>query len=123
MTSVKLSDDPVATGGLTWDVSFNIAKVGHRFSRRVGPNGAVISEGATANGQALTGVTVKADGNAIIWTVPRANVPKLKGRGALFTTFYAGTSSPTLTYDQAPDGGRASEARYVDRTPSCVRPA
>jgi len=123
MATADLAADPLGTGGMAWNASFKIGDVNHAFSRRVGPNGTVLSETATAGGQPISGLTVKADKTSITWIVPRANVPKLKGKGVVLSTFFAGTSSPTLVYDQAPDGGGVSSARYVDRTPSCLRPA
>ena len=122
--STVQSADPAAGPGMTYNVYFKIGGVDHAFFRRIGPNGQVVSDTATADGKPIAGVTVKADGKALIWTVPRANVSKLNGRNALFTGFYAATASAVgLSGDSAPDNGRSSDAKYVDKTPSCVRPA
>lgn len=122
MTTTK-QDDPLVAAGMAWDVTFKIGDTSHRFARRIGPNGAVLSDTATAGSQPVSGVKVRADGSSITWTVPRANVPKLRGRGATFSGFFASTSSPLLGTDQMPDGGRASSATYKDRAKSCVKAA
>lgn len=123
MTTTKTADDPATAAGMAWDVSFKIAGADHRFSRRVGPGGNVVSEGGTANGGALSGVKVTVSGTSITWTVPRSAIAKLKKRGAAFTHFFAGTTATGLGYDQAPNGGVVSPARYTDGTRSCVRAA
>lgn len=124
LASTDYGADPAATAGMTYNVFFKIGDGDHAFFRRIGPNGQVVSDTATAGGKAIPGVTVKVDGKSITWTVPRANVPKLKGRNVVLTGFYAATASAIgLSGDSAPDGGRASGAQYVDKTASCVRPA
>lgn len=123
LATTKTMDDPVSVAGMSWDVSFRIANVDHRFSRRVGPGGNVVSESGSADSKTLDGVKVTVSSTAVTWTVPRANVPKLKSRGATFTNFYGGTSAPGLAYDQAPDGGVISLSRYKDGQASCVKAA
>lgn len=121
MATVKHAGEPAATLGMSWDVTFKIGGVDHRFTRRVSPTGDV-SASATQNGAGIKGLVVRTDGNAVTWTVPRAGMPRLK-KGAVLTGFFSNTSAPTATYDQAPDGGVASPARYADRQPSCVKAA
>jgi hypothetical protein len=122
MATTNLASDPVATAGMQWDVTFKIAKADHRFTHKVGPNGMVLSDTANADGAAITGVTVKVAGNTVTWTVPRAKLQKLRGKGAVLSGFYAGTSTP-WAFDQAPDGGLPSLSRYTDMAKSCVKAA
>jgi hypothetical protein len=123
VATTKAADDPATALGMAWDVSFKIGKADYRFSRRVGPGGNVVSEGATTNGATLSGVKVTVTGTTITWTVPRSSVAALGKRGAAFTSFFGGTTATGLGYDQAPNGGVVSPARYVDGTRSCVRAA
>lgn len=120
--SSNVAADPAATLGLTWDVMFRIGNAGHRFGRRLGPGGVVLGDTATAAGKPIAGVKTKVAGNAVTWTVPRSAVPKLRGRGAVLTGFYASTWTPLLTYDQAPDSGSGGGS-YTDRQRSCVKAA
>jgi hypothetical protein len=123
MATTKTADDPATAAGMAWDVSFKIAGTDHRFSRRVGPGGTVVSEGGSTNGTTLSGVKVAVSGTVITWTVPRSAVAALKKRGAAFTHFFGATTATGLGYDQAPNGGVVSPARYVDGTRSCVKAA
>ncbi|HWL34842.1 MAG TPA: hypothetical protein VNQ77_01490 [Frankiaceae bacterium] len=123
VATTKSADDPATAAGMAWDVSFKIAGADYRFSRRVGPGGNVVSEGGNGNGSAVSGVKVAVSGTSITWTVPRSAIPKLKKRGAVFTHFFGGTTTTGLGYDQAPNGGVVSPARYVDGTKSCVKAA
>lgn len=121
MASTNYADEPAAKLGMSWDVTFKVNDVDHRFSRKINAAGTV-TETATQNGSEIKGVKVSTAGNAITWTVPRSGMPKLK-KGAVATSFFSNTSAPTATYDMAPDRGVASPARYTDGQKSCVKAA
>ena len=121
MASTKYADEPAARLGMSWDVTFKINGVDHRFSRKLNAAG-TITDTATQNGNEIKGLKVSDAGNAITWTVPRSGMPKLK-KGAVATGFFSNTSAPTATYDMAPDRGIASTARYTDGQKSCVKAA
>ena len=122
LTSTKITDDPAASNGMNWQVQFKIGTVSHVFKRAVTRDGA-FTDTATQDGKAIAGLVVKADAKSITWTVPRTNVPKLKGKNVMLAQFYSATASTGLSYDYAPDGARPSDKTYMDRTQSCLRPA
>lgn len=58
------------------------------------------------------------EGNALVWRVARRAVPVLAKPRVVFTGFVA-TARSGISSDRMPESGR-SNARYVDRAPSCV---
>ncbi len=110
--------------GMTYQVSFAISGVQHVFKRTLPMGGSAYTDSATANGVAIAGLAVKSDAKTITWTVPRANVPKLKSatKKTVITGIFLQATAPEA-HDYAPNDSRPSSATYPDRAPSCVSAA
>jgi hypothetical protein len=126
LKSAETTSDPTTMlpPGIKWSMSFKIGNTNHSFTltRTTAAGSSRPTDTATASigGTIVQGVVATVDSTAVTFKLPRTSVPALKRTKQVLSDIVATSHMWATVSDNA--YGTGTE-KYVDLTPSCLRPA
>lgn len=116
LATTESANDPAAVLGMRWNVNFKVRGTQYSFERRrMAGADDVYVYGAPGSSDQVKVAETKTE---VRWTVPRAAIPELKKPRSVLENLAATNTVFTFNGDAA-----TSPKKYVDLTPSCLRPA
>jgi hypothetical protein len=113
------ASDPMSAFGETWSLNFTVQNKTYNF-RRTRVAGTTEEYRYAFNGSSVELTSHSETATEIKWVIPRSAVEALKKPKAVFESISA-TSSWFVTNADA--AAAKTGTRYVDKTPSCLKPA